>query len=410
MAIDEGDALAGLERSEAALREYAEKRGLVLREEQPWPGYVPAAQQTGGVRHAIWSLAGVLPGGAVGRLRHQAVFGQTLGIDVKGQHTIMVARLPETVGYVPMLSVRPDEFGAGLFYWAGDQRPRESAKFESEELERRYVVEIAKAQGQNWLFQLFSPALIDWLAHETPRDFGFKLELGVFTCETPQWRGQGLEAGGEVDPAALDLLTETGGKVAGRLRDEVLEEEGLGDRPDSLEAYTDWAGGATGGRIVGTILKLVGGLAKDDSFVSYGDRHGMSEESPAEFHARHLRLPLPGTATEVVSGTLPGSDRDGSLAWIKYSSDVDMERNYIAAVTEADHELPSAWVDEADVGVPGVGEGLPAAALEAAASAGWGISSGGRSASVYMRSDGSPGGAQIDAFSAKAAEILKSVG
>ena len=404
MAPNEGDALEGLRRSEDALRGYAEQRGLVLRSESPWPGYVPAEQQTGPVRHAIWSLAGVLPGGAVGRLRHQAVYGQTLGIDIAGQHTIMVCRMPETIGYVPMLCIRPAELGSGLYYWGGDQRPRDSAKFESIELDRRYIVDIAKAQGQNWLFQLFSPSLVDWLARETPPDFGCKLELGVFTSETPQWRGQ--SPSGEVDPAQLDLLAETGGKVAGRIRDEVLEEEGIGGRPDSLAAYAEWADAASHGRIVGTILKLAGGIAKDDSFKQYGEARGMRAESPAEFHARHLRLPLPGTATDVVTGELPGGKLTGSLAWLKFSSEVDVEHNYVAAVAESGRELAAAWVDVDDVGVPGVGDGLPPAAIEAASAGGYGITSGGKSAAVYMRADDSPSGDAIDGFAARAAEIL----
>ena len=51
--------------------------------------------------------------------------------------------------------------------------------------------------------------MIDWLAHETPQDFGFKLDCGVFTCECPQWRGQ-ARADGEVDPAYLDLIAAVG--------------------------------------------------------------------------------------------------------------------------------------------------------------------------------------------------------
>ena len=240
----DGQALEDLRRSEAALREYADSRGLVLREEQPWPGYVPAAQQPGPVKHAVWSLAGKLPGGAFGRLHHQAVFGKTLGIDVKGQHTIMVCRIPESVGYVPMLCCRPDELGSGMYYWGGDQRERQSQRFESIELERRYRVEVAPGQAQLWIFQLFSPTFVDWLAHSTPPDFGFKLDLGVFTCETPQWRGQAGSLTGEVDPEALDQLLTAGGRVAGRIRDEVLEEAdrfGRAAEVDSAEAYASWA-------------------------------------------------------------------------------------------------------------------------------------------------------------------------
>ena len=111
--MSEAEALEGLRRSQSKLRAYGERHGLVLREELPWPGYVPASQQPGPVKHAVWSLAGVLPGGAIGRLRHQAVFGATFGMDVAMQHTLMICRIPESVGYVPFLGCRPAGLGGG---------------------------------------------------------------------------------------------------------------------------------------------------------------------------------------------------------------------------------------------------------------------------------------------------------
>ena len=307
------EAIEGLERTGALLAEYAAKRDLVITSDAPWPGYVPAEQQTGPVRHAVWSLAGRFPGGAVGRLRHQAVFGSVIGMDVAGQHTIMVARLPETVGYVPVLCVRPDELMSGMYYWGGDKRSRDSQKFESTELDRRYIVEIAPGQGQNWLWQLFSPALINWLAHETPQDFGFKLETGVFACECPQWRGQ-ARTDGEVDTEHLDTLVESSGKVASRIRDEVIEEIGTGSAssPDSLQAYVDWVAAPKHGKLIGAVLKLADAVAPDDSTAKWGTERGLEPESPATFHSRHITLPLPGAATGVVSGTLPGTSRAGS--------------------------------------------------------------------------------------------------
>jgi len=411
----DGDAIEGLERSRAKLQEYAGSRGLVLTSESPWPGYVPAEQQTGSVRHAIWSLAGKFPGGAVGRLRHQAAFGSTLGMDVAMQHTIMVARLPQTVGYVPMLCVRPAELMSGLYYWGGDQRPRDTQRFESTELDRRYTVEVAKAQGQNWLWQLFSPALIDWIAHETPPDFGFKLETGVFTCECPQWRGQGQgRIDGEVDTEHLDVLVESSGKVASRIRDEVLEEIGTGSAssPDSAQAYVDWVAGPKHGRIVGTILKLAGADKPDDSVREWGSERGLEAESPATFHSRHITLPLPGAATDVVTGTLPGTTRRGSIAWITFSSDVDMERNYVAVVGDlSGAKLPVAWVEPGEAAVPGFGADIPPAALEDAKVGGLGISTAGEAAAVILeaRTD-MPGarvaGAEIDALIPRAVKIF----
>ncbi|MEO7197185.1 MAG: hypothetical protein ABIZ50_01795, partial [Solirubrobacterales bacterium] len=383
---DDAEALEGLRRSEERLRAYAASRQLVLREEHPWPGYVPAALQPGPIKHAVWSLTGELPGGAVGRLRHQAVFGNTFGQDVAGQHTIMICRIPESVGYVPMLACRPDELMSGLYHWGGDQRPRQSQQFESVELERRYVVEVAGGQSQNWIFQLFSPTFIDWLAHSTPQDFGFKLDLGVFTCETPQWRGQAPSLTGEVEPESLDLLLENGGRVASRIRDEVLEEAPLLGEPgeiDSAEAYAEWANRPKHGRIIKALLWAARFVETDDGITKYASERGLETESPARFHARYIGLAMPGAATSVATGRLPAGGREGSLAWLSFSSDVDMEQEYIALATPSPAKLGSTWVDPADVGVPGVGTGISSTALQAAAEGGFGIATSARGVCVY---------------------------
>jgi len=409
---DESEAREGLNRTEAALREYAEARGLVLREEQPWPGYVPAAQQPGPVKHAIWSLAGELPGGAIGRLRHQATFGTTMGVEVKGQHTILVSRIPESVGYVPMLCCRPDELMSGMYYWGGDGRKRQSQRFESAELDRRFEVEVAPGQAQVWIYQLFSPKFVDWLAHTTPVDFGFKLDLGVLTCETPQWRGQPGSLTGELDTAALDLLLETGGLVSSRIRDEVLEEAdrlGRAAEVDSAAAYADWANAPRHGRIVKTILWAARIGAEDDGIATFAEARGMRTESPADFHARYIGLAMPGAATGVATGPLPGGAGEGSIAWLTYSSEVDMEREYVALAIPSDRDLPVSWFDPDDVGVPGAGETLPPAVRDAVARSGWGISTSRRAACVYMRAGGTTPGAEIDSFTTGARALLTDV-
>ncbi len=380
----------------------------MLREEQPWPGYVPAAQQPGPVKHAVWSLAGRFPGGAVGRLRHQAVFGKTLGIDVKGQHTIMVCRIPESVGYVPMLCCRPDELTSGMYYWGGDQRERQSQRFESVELERRYLVEVAPGQAQNWIFQLFSPTFIDWLAHSTPPDFGFKLDLGVFTCETPQWRGQPGSLTGEVDPGALDLLAGAGGRVASRIRDEVLEEaDGFGRAAevDSAEAYAKWANAPKHGRIVKAILWAARFAESDDGISRYAAERGLRADSPADFHARYIGLAMPGAAVSVATGALPGGGREGSLAWLEFSSEVDVQREYVAAAIAVGRDLEADWFDPDDVGVPGAGELIPEDVRQRCSARGLGVSTSRRAVCVYLRTEGTTPGARIDEFAGEAQAI-----
>ena len=404
--MDERAAIEGLERTEAKLRAYAEARGLALRSEG-YQGMPPPADQRGPVRFACWALAGRLPGGVPGRLRHQAVFGSTFGMNIAGQHTLMVCRIPESVGYLPMLSVRAEGLEPALFYWAGDKRPREDVGgFESTELDRRYIVEVAKGQDHAWLRQLFPPTFIDWLASNTPVDFGFRLDGGVFTCECPQYRGQ-ARTDGEVDEEHLDLLAEAGGRAASRIRDEVLEEADVswgGTSPDSAAAHGARAGARKHGRLLGLVLKLAG-EGSDDSVKRFADKYGMEPRDTAEFHANHIRLPLPGTASDVLTGTLPGTGRAGELAWLEFSSDVDTQRNYNAIVVEGPSEMPSAWIDVEDATVPGFGDGLPEAALSAAREAGYGISTHGAKACVYMQKAGSvgwPSGAEIEAFCGRA--------
>ncbi len=401
--MDEAGAIEGLERTEAKLRAYASERGLTVRPELIWPGMPLPREQRGPIRHACWSVAGKLPGGVAGRLRHQAVYGSTFGMNIASQHTIMVCRIPESVGYLPMLSVRAEGLEPALFYWAGDRRPREDVGgFESVELDRRYIVEVAKGQDHAWLRQLFPPSFIDWLASNTPVDFGFRLDGGVFTCECPQYRGQ-HRADGEVDEEHLDLLGDTGGRCGSRIRDEVLEEADVswgGTNPDSAAAHAARAG-RKHGRLIGLVLKLAGEL-DDDSVKQFGEKHGMEPKDTAEFHANHIRLPLPGTASDILAGPLPGGDRDGELAWLEFSSLVDMQRNYNAVVIDTGRELPSAWLDADDVTVPGFGEGLPERALELARQGPFGVSCSGTKACLYTAMpQGSAGwlsGAEIEAM------------
>ena len=408
--MDERGAIEGLERTEEKLHAYAAERGLTVRPELTWPGQPLPHEQRGPIRHASWSVAGKLPGGVPGRLRHQAIFGSTFGMNIAGQHTIMICRIPESVGYLPMLSVRAEGLEPALFYWAGDKRPREDVGgFESVELDRRYIVEVAKGQDHAWLRQLFPPSFIDWLASNTPVDFGFRLDDGVFTCECPQYRGQ-HRADGEVDFEHLDLLADAGGRAGSRIRDEVLEEADVswgGMSPDSAAAHSARRTGRKSGRLLGALLKAI--AVEDSSVKEFGAQHGMSAKEPAEFHANHIRLPLPGAASDVLAGRLPGTDRAGELAWLEFSSPVDMQRNYHAVVMDTGRKLGSAWVDVDDVTIPGFGEGISSRALELARNGGFGVSSDGSKACVYTvmpaGNSGWLGREQLEAFVPRALEV-----
>ena len=105
----------------------------------------------------------------------------------------------------------------------------------------------------------------------------------------------------------------------------------------------------------------------------WGAERGLEAESPATFHSRNITLPLPGAATDVVGGTLPGTSRRGSIAWITFSSDVDMERNYVAVVGELPGaKLPVAWVEPGEAAVPGSAPTSPSRPWRTRRPAGWG--------------------------------------
>lgn len=405
-------AIADLRRCEADLRRYAEERGLTLRCDPAFPGAQRPEEQVGPVRHAVWSLVGEMPGGATARLRHQAIFGEVIGQDIAGHHTVMVAKLPQTVGLVPMLSLRPEGFGEGLFQWTGDGRARQEQSFESIELDRRYRIEVAKGQDQLWLYRLFTPTLIDWLAQSTPPDFAFRLSSGSFVCEAPQWRGQ-HRPDGQVDFDHLDLLAESGGKVAGRVRDEVMEQVGLGRVPDarSRAANADWTGKKKRG-LLGLVSRALAG--SDDSVEEFTGPRGFRRVDPSAFHMANIELPLPAAADEAFEGRL-ADGRPVTLAWMEYENEIDGLRYYVALVSEVAGpnaaEL-SFWLDDQDLLAAQAAEGIGPDLAQKARGAGVGLSAGGGAACVYLSSDGWTGrikGVEIDRMLDAAPAIFNAI-
>src|SRR5262249_44350489 len=57
---------------------------------------------------------------------------------------------------------------------------------ESTQLNERYTVSISPFQDPVWLRQLFSPALVDWLASAPPADFSFELAYGTLLGSVEQ--------------------------------------------------------------------------------------------------------------------------------------------------------------------------------------------------------------------------------
>ncbi|HUC07129.1 MAG TPA: hypothetical protein VMR96_03485 [Solirubrobacterales bacterium] len=85
---------------------------------------------------------------------------------------------------------------------------------ESIALNQRYRIASSPFQDPNWLRQLFSPALVDWLASEPPAGFSFELAYGALLCSTE-----------EDDPGAagLEALCRATAHLAERIRGECGE-------------------------------------------------------------------------------------------------------------------------------------------------------------------------------------------
>ncbi|HKF81346.1 MAG TPA: hypothetical protein VKB23_00115 [Solirubrobacterales bacterium] len=85
---------------------------------------------------------------------------------------------------------------------------------ESKALNERYEVATSPYQDPNWLRQLFSPSLVDWLGTKPPADFSFELAYGALLGS--------VEAD---DPGAdgLAALCEATAHVATRVREECEE-------------------------------------------------------------------------------------------------------------------------------------------------------------------------------------------
>jgi hypothetical protein len=92
---------------------------------------------------------------------------------------VALAEVPAATAFAPRLfcvrkgrSTRDDEF-------YGFEARHSKLWTESSALNQRYTVSTSPYQDPNWMRQLFSPALVDYLATEPPADFSFELAYGA---------------------------------------------------------------------------------------------------------------------------------------------------------------------------------------------------------------------------------------
>lgn len=127
---------------------------------------------------------------------------------------VALTEVPAATAFAPRVfcvrrgrSTRDDEF-------YGFEARHSKLWTESTALNERYEVATSPYQDPNWLRQLFSPSLVDWLGTKAPADFSFELAYGALLGS--------VEAD---DPGTEDLaaLCEATAHVATRIRRECEE-------------------------------------------------------------------------------------------------------------------------------------------------------------------------------------------
>lgn len=208
----------GRSRREQAAREriaaWAGGAGLRYKPSGDLPEATPLLRR-GDSRFARNLATGDLPGGLPGVLA-----GYVYEVDRGEQesasypHTVVVARLPETLGFLTELTVEPRS-GWRVFDRLEDvARRRRRVEVESLAVARRFEIFVARDQDENWVRQLLTPSFVDWLAERAPRGLGFELREGVL-CVAVQRE--------VTDPAYLEAFCRTASYVAARFRQEALE-------------------------------------------------------------------------------------------------------------------------------------------------------------------------------------------
>lgn len=144
-------------------------------------------------------------------LHHRFAEGAT-----RRESTIVLTSVPESVAFVPALVCRDR---ASLGEAEPAQLPAErwsETELESSAFNGRYRLLTLSGQDAGWVRELFSPALIAWLADRAPAGLSFELNDGNLVVALP----------GHLDRAEeLEALCAAAAELAQRIRAEAAEEE-----------------------------------------------------------------------------------------------------------------------------------------------------------------------------------------
>ncbi|MBA2239913.1 MAG: hypothetical protein H0W09_01495 [Solirubrobacterales bacterium] len=198
---------------------YAKRRGLAWSDARGRiPGYTPLLRK-GDERYTVLSLSGPLPGGIDGALSHYTYEEEYRDSEGDPQttyyeFTLCITEVPEAAPYLHEVFVQR-RAGFRFMDSAEDAfRERQRVEHESEEVDRRFEIFIARDDEMNRARQLLSPTFLVWLADHTPENFAFELVSGTLVANVKGHQSSAIE---------LDSIAEATAAIAKRLRAEASE-------------------------------------------------------------------------------------------------------------------------------------------------------------------------------------------
>jgi hypothetical protein len=348
------DASKDAEAARPKFEAYAKERGLLYFDNWSMPQPTQLLQH--GFTEEVPNLVmGDLPGGLKdGWLAHFDY--KTIGRKIEDHpFTVVVARAAASVAFAQRVlchdrdlsKLEAEDPGEGLEILERDDR---AVQVESDALLERYAIWVGHDQDPVRTWQLFDPALIDWLTRQAPPDFSFELQNGALSCFVP---------GVIADAAALDALCHAAERILSRLGEMAPAaaaadttaaeiEEKLAKHPFERPPRSVHAAALHFGPVP-LVSHSSWQLGSEAFFRSHAAALGLERVEPADFLASHIDTVIPGSPTQVARGTLPGTQLEG---WLLWTTEVDQRgvtwEVVLAEIATEDNGYAFTRLDAAD--------------------------------------------------------------
>ena len=263
---------------------------------------------------------------------------------------VLMTLVPETVPFMPLMAVRdedPNGFADRLLGPGGLLPLYKEVEFESIAFNRRYRVGYARNADEIWVHELFSPTFVDLLAERVPDGCYFEL-MGGYLLATV-----------DADPTTVEgfeRIRDFGITVAGRLRSEALESEGLSARGPLVDDPEPEGK-------VGLIARLIPGIGRarrasrgfNDLLRRHAADRGLELSAGRGFALDHLDLRLPGTPRAAMRGALPDGRQGELLALELAGAQAAMPGVYLPLRRNSRRPTFSIWPHEGELVLGGIG-------------------------------------------------------